>query len=278
MDTWIPLNILAPERLIDARLQLHWAAQIAATVGYSFIPPEPDWRHVSLSGYSDASGYMLVSQPVKAHGGFRVGLRLADLTLVLLNEANEIRHAFALTGHTLDEGYDWLAKVAAPAATMALMRPDHELPDHRVGKGDAFKFSDREAFALLASWYTNATPTLEAFAAAYPAAGAVRCWPHHFDIASLWAWDPEKDPEEGRSIGVGFVPGDTAYPVPYIYVTPWPYPECSPEASLKAGHWHTENWVGAVLRLEELGPAAAQGERVRTFIEQAVAASSNMLS
>lgn len=278
MATWIPLNTLAPERLKEARLQLHWAAQIVATVGYSFVPPADDWSHVSLTGHIDASGYMLVSRPVAARGGFRIGLRLGDLTLVLLNEANEIRHTYALTGHTLEEGFDWLQKVTAPVTATALARPAHELPDHSVGKGRAFNAADREAFALLASWYTNATPTLEAFASSQAGAGPVRCWPHHFDIATLWAWDLDKDPEEGRSIGVGFMPGDTTYPVPYIYVTPWPHPESLPVPALNAGHWHTENWFGAVLTLEQLGPAATQGERVRTFIEKAVAASSTMLA
>ena len=90
-------------------------------------------------------------------------------------------------------------------------------------------------------------------------------------MASLWTWDPDKDAEEGRSIGVGFTPGDTTCPVPYIYVTPWPYPENTPMPALSAGHWHTDQWVGAVLTLEELGPADRQGARVATFVEEAVA-------
>lgn len=277
MATWIPLHSLASNRLTAARLQLHWAAQIAAAVGYSFIPPEADWGHVSLTGHADTSGYMLVSQPVVAAGGLRVGLRLADLTLVLLNEADKIKHAFALTGHTLDTGYDWLQKVTAPLVSDTLVRPDHELPDHPVGRGAVFDSSDREALALLAGWYTNATPTLSAFASAHADASPVRCWPHHFDIASLWSWDPEKDAEEGRSIGVGFVPGDTTYPMPYIYVTPWPYPENAPKLALSAGQWHTDAWFGAVLTLEQLGPADTQGARVAQFIEEAVAASGKLL-
>ncbi len=276
MASWIPLHPSAPERITNARLQLHWAAQIAASIGYSFITPEPDWRHVSLSGYADPSGYMLVSQAAREHGGFRVGLRLADLSLVLLNEANVIRHVFALTGHTLEEGYDWVAKVTAVSNELALVRPDHTLPTHPVGEGAVFDASDREALALLASWYTNATPTLEAFAATHKA-GAVRCWPHHFDIASLWVWDPDKDPEEGRSIGVGFMPGDAHYAMPYVYVTPWPYPLDHAMPALKAGHWHAEDWVGAVLTLDNFGPAATQQTHVNAFIADAVEQAGAML-
>ena len=166
MAAWIPLHTLAPSRLTDARLQLHWAAQIPAAVGYSFIPPEADWSHVSLTTHNDASGNMLVSQPVVAAGGIRVGLRLADLTLVLLNESAKIKHTFALTGHTLDTGYDWLQKITAPLTNSALIRPDHEMPAHPVGEGAVFDSTDREALALLAAWYTNAAPTLEEFRSA----------------------------------------------------------------------------------------------------------------
>ena len=90
----------------------------------------------------------------------------------------------------------------------------------------------------------------------------MRCWPHHFDVASLITLDAGADAEEARTIGVGFSPGDGSYDQPYFYVTPWPYPEADDLPSLAGGaHWHTEGWIGAVLTAERVISVPADGQR-----------------
>ncbi len=43
-------------------------------------------------------------------------------------------------------------------------------------------------------------------------------------------------------------PGDNEYNEPYFYVAPWPYPTKElPDISDTLGHWHENNWIGAVL-------------------------------
>ena len=77
------------------------------------------------------------------------------------------------------------------------------------------------------------------------------------------------------------LPGDTSIDVPYLYVTPWPYPEDkSGFPALEAGgRWQTEGWFGAVLSADALsaeGPDA-QAAQMRLFVDAAVAASRRLL-
>ena len=61
------------------------------------------------------------------------------------------------------------------------------------------------------------------------------------------------DPE--RSIGLGFSPGDDTYTEPYLYATPWPYPDLEKEGLPDPDpqlHWHTAGWVGLILHYRDL--------------------------
>ena len=57
----------------------------------------------------------------------------------------------------------------------------------------------------------------------------VRCWPHHFDIATLLTIAP------GQTIGVGLEPGDGYYDEPYWYVNQYPAPSATPGNQLEGG-------------------------------------------
>ena len=108
----------------------------------------------------------------------------------------------------------------------------------------------------------------------------MRCWPHHFDIATLLAAGGEGG--EARTIGFGMSPGDGSYGQPYFYVSPWPYPEPQRLRPLtQGGRWHTEGWLGAVLTGEDVvrsESAAAQAERVSWFADEAVTSLREALS
>ena len=76
VQNWHTLGQPSPTALRDARDQLHWAAQIVASVGYTLVEPVPDWSHTSLV-WMDAIG-ALASQPASTPPRFRAALRLAD--------------------------------------------------------------------------------------------------------------------------------------------------------------------------------------------------------
>ncbi len=270
-----------PRALVEARLQLHWAAQVAASVGFTMVEPEADYGHLSMAWHDALAA--LVGRAASAPPRFCAALRLADLTLLLLDPDGHPRDHFALAGRTLDDGYRWLASAIAArtGAAPALVRPDHELPPHPVDDGAAFSLDPHAAFAEVARWYAHADRILQPLAASASEASPVRCWPHHFDIATLLQYDPGNGREAARSIGVGLSPGDGSYAEPYWYVLPWPPPDAAALPPLDGpGAWHTQGWTGAVLpasRLVDAGDAAAQAQRAGAFVRAGVAAARAVL-
>jgi hypothetical protein len=234
---WQCTGSIDPCALVDARLQLHWAAQAAAGVGRTLNAPRPDDSHTTFTWSTDEEA--LLQEPVR---GLVAGLRLRDLTLLVRGAASA---ELPLRGRTLEEGFAFLeSHFAAP-----LRRPEVDLPDHPVAHGAVFDAGDAE-LAELARYYANAAATFD---------GTVRCWPHHFDIATLI------DLGDSRTIGIGLSPGDGTFSEPYLYVTPWPYPDASCLGALTVGRWNTAGWTGAVL----LGSEMKDEATVCGFVAQA---------
>jgi len=192
--TWKTLGTVSPDRLSEARLQLHWAAQLLSAPGVSMLPAEEDYSHTNLGW---------------------------DFELAVLNGRAE-----------------------------------------------------------LGAWFANAFRLIGDAVIDEASASAVRCWPHHFDVASLITLEASAAAEEARSIGVGFSPGDGSYDQPYFYVTPWPYPEIANLPPLAEGaEWHRSGWTGAVLSAERLLSVRPEERehRARKALARAMAASRELL-
>jgi len=272
---WEPLGRVAPGALGPARLTLHWAAQIVAAAGSTLVEARPDRSHTALTWLESPRG--LAGEPLA--GGARAILATDDLSLVVIGADGRTVDRFSLAHRTLADGLVWLAGAVARVVggpERPLARPVHELPPSPVGDGAPFA-AEPDALAELSSWYANASRLLADVARA-PGASPVRCWPHHFDIATLLHQDGGSG-DEARSNGVGLSPGDGSYAEPYWYVTPWPYPKDQQAPPLSAGHWHTSGWFGAVFTASELegGEAEAQEARARSFVHAATAAAKELL-
>jgi hypothetical protein len=163
-------------------------------------------------------------------------------------------------------------------ATGLTGEPPYELPAHAVGGGAAYEAAAQAAgLAELSVWFDLAHAVLggiaQKYAALEPGPSAVRCWPHHFDIATLIGLDAAGG-ETARSVGVGMTPGDESYAQPYFYVTPWPYPDAADLMTLaEPAFWHEDGWVGAVIEgsaLLETKDAEAQEDMLSAALENAV--------
>ena len=266
---------MSAQALTEARLAAHWAAQIVAAAGWTLAPRQADDGQGSLE-WSGAYGALLGVVVVRGEKRARAGLRVRDLTLLVVSGDAAANDELALTGRTLEAGLAWLTSalartLAAPLPT--LERPRHELPAYAAGEGAPFGRPDGAALDELARWFESADERLRALVASTPAASPVRCWPHHFDIATLIAVDgADGQPEAARTIGVGMSPGDATTPEPYWYVTPWPCPAKAAPAPLPVGHWNQAGWFGAVLTASELAARRVDGDAVTTFVTAALAA------
>ncbi len=273
---WKTLGTVAPIDLVDARLQLHHAAQIVASAGITFLEPQPDDSHPNL-GWMDGLGALLGrSLPGK---DVQVGLRVAEPSLLIVDKDGRVREEFGLRGKTLEGGYAWLETMTGPAA--GLKRARYEIPDHAIAGGAPFSAAPGAAFAELAHWFENCYAVLMDLAKNTPRVSELRCWPHHFDLGMLVIVETEADGSLAKSIGIGFSPGDESYAEPYMYVSPWPYPEAGALPELGGGgHWHSEGHTSAILLGSDLvdGPVDRQRDRLSAFLDAAVGASRRALA
>jgi hypothetical protein len=267
---WQTIGNVELQELKASRMQLHSAVQLAAALGKVFAHPEPDDSHGSLQWDALRKAFVgaKIDQPPA-----QALLEVVTLTLSI-SGAGVVRN-LGLHGHTLAEGFDWLRMTlkdqgAAPER-LDQIGDRSQLPDGVFGETDKFDGSLGAGFSEWARHYGNAQLLLREVKAKQPGFSAIRVWPHHFDIASLYSLQREKD--EQRTIGVGLSPGDSSYDEPYWYVTPWPYPDARNLGPLDGdGIWHTQKWVGAVLPVSRIprNGGEKQPAQVRRFLQSAI--------
>jgi hypothetical protein len=270
-----PWRLLDPQpgtALEDVRLQLHHAAQLAAALGISYLPAQPDDSHTNLEWIDAVEA--LASKPTGSPP-IRIAARPHPFAILVLDAKANALATYLLDGRTIDDAARWirgqLAEYGLDGARYTLKR-HYEIPPHAVDTGAAFRATAPELFQQLADWYADGSAALERLAAATPNASSVRCWPHHFDIATLITVS------DGKTIGVGMDPGDVYWQEPYFYANA--YPSASPDAPRDAlagnGVWNTRDWIGPVLPASRLA-ATNQDAQVDAFIQSAVSACRRLL-
>lgn len=283
---WQPLTRPRASELEDTRKQLHWAAQMVSALGTTLLEPRADDSHTNLE-WSQAHRGLLGHGVGKPE--LRALLRFPDVTLELLRgegKSERTLKCWPLAGRRFAELFAELEATVAEQLgrdELVLRRPTHELPEHRVdpsGAGEPFGGWKDHALVELTRWFANGDRALRELAKQDGRATPVRCWPHHFDIATLLvleradANDPQS--EVTRSVGVGMTPGDGSYADAYWYVTPWPYPAAPTLPKLEGGGiWHQDGWIGAVLTSTALRDP--QAERFTAFMRSALAACEAMV-
>lgn len=258
---------LAPA-LTDARLQVHHAAQLAAALGISYLPRRSDDSHTNLEWLSAAG--VLASRDVPGDPPFRIGVRVADLTLCMLSGGDRLLGTIPLHARTIDEAASWIRERIADSgadSSRFTLSKHYQIPHHAVDDGAPFDTSHGASFQQLAAWFELGASTLGRVRAANDGS-EVRCWPHHFDLATLLTAAPE------RTVGVGLEPGDVYYDEPYFYVNMRPEPprELLTATLAGGGFWHTHEWLGAVLPASRIADASTIRARVDAFLDSAIAA------
>ena len=271
---WSMLGGKAPTTLVRARILAHHAVQWATKAARANLEAMPDDSHSSLE-WDDAHA-VLFSQPLPANGSdVRIGLRINGFALTILR-GGAVLDTFELAGRRDSVVAVWLdsalrALGLKPASGIKL---PYSLPAHAVGRGGAYSSSgEAEAFDELARWYAAAAEVLAevqtGLGGVYPGAGPVRCWPHHFDIATLVSLEAGCA-QAARSVGIGLSPGDEYYPQPYVYINPWPHLDPAQFPPLPPpGHWHTQGFVAAVATGEQILTLADRRSGLLAFINSA---------
>ena len=266
---WRPLRSIDPLRLRKARLQAHFAAQWLARVARGYITVQPDDNHTNLGWRDDEFSTHVLPDDTQ------VRLNIRELSLDLHNKAF-VQH-FALNGHNDADVRQWLgdeiAKRGFEAGQLDLPSP-YEMPGHQLANGGRYDTTDlSEALIELAAWFSNAQSSIERVRRTMLQrtlnASETRCWPHHFDLATL-ASCPIAGGQTGY-VGAGLSPGDHYYDEPYFYVSIYPRPEPAKLPALpELGHWHTHEFTAAVTTASQI--LAVQDRRTATdgFLDAAV--------
>lgn len=271
MTLEIQLRSAAPASLASARAMAHRAAQHLTRIARANLPAAADDSHSNIGWDRDLGAF-------KSHAmdGNFVGLSLASLTLFVTDKDGG-NVTLPLQGCSDEDAAAWLdgEVVKAGLKGAAGLALPYELPE------DAAQITtyqvDAQTLKALTAWFDLASQTLEEFAAnntaLEPGPSAVRCWPHHFDIATYVALETG-DPETARGVGVGMSPGDEGYNEPYFYINAWPHLDTSklPDA-IDPGHWHTAGYVGSIATATELLSTVDAEQMTKSFVHRSFAAS-----
>jgi hypothetical protein len=280
--SWDQLSKIDPKALWEARLQAHHAVQWVARAACANIMPMPGDTQSNLGWDRDQAA--LVSHELRGRSGdtLRVGLAIATMTLIVLRDKTVIDQ-FALDGKRHADAGIWLDRIlgAAGLALPSGATLSYAIPAHPVGDGAAYASgSQRGEFAVIANWFACADDMIGDIRSRAPQgqASALRCWPHHFDLATLWTLG-DGDAQTAPSVGIGLSPGDGYYAQPYFYVTPWPRPAPERLPPLPPpGDWHTTDFIGAILTGEAIVALPDRAVRTRQFLDAAVSVARRLVA
>jgi hypothetical protein len=268
--------------LREARLQAHYAAQWLGRVGSAFIPPQPDYSHTSMSWNDALVGFTTNAMKDET----RLGLRINDLVFVFLNKESAQTSSFPLNDRSDKDVRPWLdEQLGARGMDARLLdkTSSYEIPAHAVAEGASYSVVEISIpLHELAGWFADAEAALDKIRKQMTwrslSASPVRCWPHHFDLATLISLD-EGAGEHGRSVNAGLSPGDEYYDEPYFYVTPYPHPHTAKLPALpKLGHWHTRDFTAAIAPASRIVKAEDRKAEIDDFLLAAVDSAIRILS
>jgi uncharacterized protein DUF5996 len=276
---WMPLRGIDQRRLSEARLQAHYAVQWLGRAARAYVPPQPDDEHTNLGWDGALDGF--TTHPLK--DGAWLSLKITDLTLALhVGEGRTQVQSFSLDGRSDAQARQWLSEQlgAQGLDAHALDAPSpYEMPAHAISQGAAYGPGGlSDALAELAAWFANATLLIGSIQRQMIgrklAASPARCWPHHFDLATLTTL-PARSPDATRYVGAGLSPGDEYYDEPYVYVSVYPEPDPAALTSLPTlGHWHLRDFVAAVATAHKIlaakNPQAETDEFLRAAVDGAI--------
>jgi hypothetical protein len=159
----------------------------------------------------------------------------------------------------------------------------YDMPAHAISQGAAYAPAGlSDALEELAAWFGNAAlllgPIQRQMIGRKLAASPLRCWPHHFDLATLTTLTA-RNPDATRYVGAGLSPGDEYYDEPYFYVSVYPEPDPAALPNLPTlGHWHLRDFVAAVATAHKIVRAKNQQPETDKFLRAAVDGALKVLS
>jgi hypothetical protein len=234
--------------LHNVLLQQHHAAQFIALAGKQLIPPQPDDSHTNMEYLADKE-WLIGNELPK---GFRVGLQLSDLKLLIFDQEMNCSSEITLAGLNKQQVFEQMKQsLAALNLDVSALKNEmhYALPDHELDRNAAFSMGDQESMQENTFYRHNAEIVIANMASNFEKAEPVRIWPHHFDTGTFIPLRFNTNGGISRSIGLGWAIPDEMVNEPYYYLSFWsedPVEDFNALPDLEAGEWIRSGWYGAV--------------------------------
>lgn len=235
---------------------VHAYAKIPGTIRRNMVDPLPHWEHASLVVTTDGLSSGLLPKDLE------ITIDHTDHRLVLRQRGDELASAPLDAGFTATElgrrAAGWLRDCGVETVFEA-ERWENDAPRlYEPAAAQAGHAAQREAADMFAALASRIYPW---------EVSPVALWPHHFDVSVAVIgtrrvpYDDGGTPASSPSqIGCGFSPPDGNVDTPYLYATPWPFPDGLADVELPgAARWTSAGFEGAVLRYRDVESAADAG-------------------
>lgn len=246
-------------------VELHWALQVIASVGPTYLPAQRNNSHTAL--FWDERGW-IISPNIKPSRSFEVALDIANLQLHFLGHANAPQgkpsSSFSLRGHTLEAAYEWLE---AELQTYLNHNFEHikrvselpwTLPNHPLNRGALFSYQE-SIFKQCEQYLESAYAQLHYLHQQYHAnANPVSLSAHDFVLSTLLH-------EADREIVAGFTFAEKALSEPHFFLQSTQVPTQKPV--LSHGQWLNDKIVLPLKALENETPQV-QAQQIALFLSE----------
>lgn len=254
------LRFLVPATdLASARRLSHAAVQWSSKAARANLPARDDDSHSNLGWHDDLAA--LLSRPLDSAQRYQLGFSFRSASLLWLIDG-ALQDSLKLSNSGDDNTAHWCDQ---HLKSVGLATTDQASMPYELAAADYSGLADEaagRALETLGAWFSQAHSALSKVIDAHGGDAItppqLRCWPHHFDLATLFALEGG-DPETARSIGIGLSPGDSSYAEPYLYCNPWPAPEILPDAP-GGLQWHTEGFTSLVCTASNIDATTAFGD------------------
>ncbi|MEM7755306.1 MAG: hypothetical protein AAF297_06690 [Planctomycetota bacterium] len=253
------------EHLVSAWQEAHYASQAAAELGKSWGEAQDDDSHSSFAWFRNEDGRGLEGVP-SVDKGYVCRLKFEGLELSVhyaKSSGGRTVADLSLAGRTFADAMEWVGETCEReiGPRRQASKPAPDLPMHALASGATFA-DDPEGFNDLADVYGATALIIDKLRESDPRFDEPRCWPHHFDLATLAGVGGED--AASKTIGFGLTPPDSVDDAGYWYVSPWAKdgvsgsPEYPPLAD---GYWLDR---GDGIKMAVLPVSAVSGENDRS--------------
>lgn len=260
------------ETLRATRISLHQAVQAVSTLPRNLLSYDPTDGTASLEWNTSMHGLqsIAISSPEKQM--LRTLLMFDSFELCITID-DVIVKSLSLAGQSTYQAMTWLKgelrMLRLPSDKIKLSLP------YQIESYDYEKPLNVDAYALLVykELYNTAYKILQSVVKDWEDAYDIRCWPHHFDLATLIPVESDDKGEILKSIGLGLSPGDNDIQEPYLYINVWPiiHYDSLNRYILDNGYWNKGGWSGAVLRYSDFKKSGILEDTFTNFFKNTFA-------